>query len=104
MALTHEQIAREMQESDRIRTEMQEKVVRGVVSAGDDIYRRVFEEGWYGRTIHDVIYERQLPQADKGQDAVDDEQKAIEDIRQSFYRGQEQNPQQGQGQDQGMGI
>jgi hypothetical protein len=35
---------------------------------------------------------------------VDDEQKQIEDIRQTFYKGQEQNPQQGNDQDQGMGI
>jgi hypothetical protein len=104
MALTREQINREMEEYSRIRGEMHDKVGKGVVSACDDIYRRVFEEGWYGRTVHDVMYERQLPEADKGQDAVDDDQKAIEDIRQTFYKGQEQNPQQGQGQDQGMGI
>jgi len=104
VALTREQINREMEEYSRIRGEMHDKVGKGVVSACDDIYRRVFEEGWYGRTVHDVIYERQLPEADKGQDAVDDDQKAIEDIRQTFYKGQEQNPQQGQGQDQGMGI
>ena len=86
MALSREQINREMEEYSRIRGEMHDRVGKGVVSACDDIYRRVIEEGWYGRTIHDVIYERQLPEADKGPEAVDDEQKAIEDIRQSFYK------------------
>jgi uncharacterized FlaG/YvyC family protein len=51
VALTREQINKEMQEYARIRGEMQDKVGKGVVSACDDIYRRVFEEGWYGRTI-----------------------------------------------------
>ena len=104
MALSREQINREMEEYSRIRGEMHDRVGKGVVSACDDIYRRVIEEGWYGRTIHDVIYERQLPEADKGPEAVDDEQKAIEDIRQSFYRAQEQNPEQGNAQDQGIGY
>lgn len=104
VALTREQINREMQEYARVRGEMYDKVGKGVVSACDDIYRRVFEEGWYGRTIFDVVYERQQPDAEKGKDAVDDEQKQIEDIRQSFYKGQENAPQQGFIQGQGEGI
>jgi hypothetical protein len=101
---TPEQAMREIAEGNRIRQQMQDKVANGVVSACDDIYRRVIEEGWYGRTIHDVIYERQLPGADKGPNAEDDEQKQIEDIRQSFYRTQEQGQEQGQQPDQGVGI
>jgi len=104
MALSREQINREMQEYSRIRGEMHDRVGQGVVSACDDIYRRVFEEGWYGRTIHDVIYENQLPGADKEPNLKDDEQKRIEDIRQSFYRTQEQSQEQGQQPDQGVGI
>jgi hypothetical protein len=102
MALSREQINREMEEYSRIRGEMHDRVGKGVVSACDDIYRRVFEEGWYGRTVHDVIYERQLPGAEKGPNAEDDEQKQIEDIRQSFYRTQEQSQEPGHAQDQGM--
>jgi hypothetical protein len=120
VALTPREISQQMREADKIRDmkeiqnwgkergEMQDRVGRGVQSAFDDIYRRVFEEGWYGRTIHDVIYERQLPGADKGKDAVDDQQgftdkqkQEIEDILKTMYgAGQEQNgntPQQGQG-------
>jgi hypothetical protein len=99
---TPEQAMREILEGDRVRQAMHEKVANGVISACDDIYRRVFEEGWYGRTIHDVIYERQLPRADKGPNAEDDEQKPLEDIRQSFYRTQEQGQEQGKGQGQGI--
>jgi hypothetical protein len=117
MALTPEEIKRQMQAADDIRAmkeiedwgkergEMQDRVGKGVVSACDDIYRRVFEEGWYGRTIHDVIYERQLPDADKGKDAVDDEQREIENILKTMYgagQGQGEVPQQGQ--DQGIGY
>jgi hypothetical protein len=101
---TPEQAMREILEGDRIRQAMHDKVAKGVVSACDDIYRRVFEEGWYGRTIHDVIYERQLPDADKGPNAEDDEKKQLEDIRKSFYRSQPQNPEQGQQQGQDTGI
>jgi hypothetical protein len=104
VALTREQINREMQEYARIREEMRDQVGKGVVNACDDIYRSVIEEGGYGRTIHDLSHERQLPEADKGQEAVDDEQKQIEDIRQSFYRTQEQEQAQGQEPDQGIGV
>ena len=80
---TPEEAMREWLEGNRIRVQMQQKVANGVISACDDIYRRVFEEGLYGRTIHDVIYERNLPGADKGPNADDDEKKQLEDIRQS---------------------
>jgi hypothetical protein len=117
MALTPKEISRQMMEADKIRAmkemedwgkergEMQDRVGKGVVSALDDVYRRVFEEGWFGRTIHDVIYERQLPDADKGKDAVDDEQKEIENILKTMYgQGQEQGEVPQQGHDQGMGY
>ena len=41
MALTREQINREMEEYSRIRGEMHDKIGKGVVSACDDIYRRI---------------------------------------------------------------
>jgi hypothetical protein len=120
MALSPKEISRRMMEADKIRGmkeiedwgkergEMQDRVGRGVQSACDDIYRRVFEEGWFGRTIHDVIYERQLPDADKSKDAaVDDGKQEIEDMLKAMYgAGQEQNdtPQQGYSHDEGMGY
>jgi hypothetical protein len=121
MALTPKEISQRMLEADKMRAmqerekwdkergEMQDRVGRGVQSACDDIYRRVFEEGWYGRTIHDVIYERQLPGGDK--DAVDQEeqlgkqqaQKEIEDIMKAMYgSGQDQSDTPHQGYSQGM--
>jgi hypothetical protein len=122
VALTPMEISRQMEAADKIRAEkemenwgkergeMQDRVGKGVVSALDDIYRRVFEEGYFGRTVHDVVYERQLPDADKGRDAVDDqqqesEQKEIENILKTMYgagQGQGDVPQQGQG--QGMDV
>jgi len=121
MALTPKEISQRMLEADKMRAiqargmlakergEMQDRVGKGVQSACDDIYRRVFEEGWYGRTIHDVIYERQLPGGDK--DAVDDQQpgftdkqkQEIEDIMKTMYgSGQDQNDTPHQGYSQGM--
>jgi len=104
MALTREQINREMQEAARIREEMRDQVGKGVTSACDDIYRSVIEEGAYGRTIHELSHEQQLPGADQGEEVVDDEQKQIEDIRQSFYKTQEQEQAQGHAPDQGIGV
>jgi hypothetical protein len=125
MALTPMEISKQMLEADKIRAlkerenwdkergEMQDRVGKGLVSACDDIYRRVFEEGWYGRTVHDVIYERQLPKKEQGE-AVDqeeqlgkrEEEKEIEDILKTMY-GTGQGPDDDipqQGRDQGMGY
>jgi len=121
MGLTPKEISQQMREADKIRDmkafedwskergEMQDRVGKVVLSACDDIYRRIFEEGWFGRTIHDVIYERQLPGGDK--DAVDDQQpgftdkqkQEIEDIMKTMYgSGQDQSDTPHQGYSQGM--
>ena len=141
MGLSPKEIRRQMQEADKIRAmkeienwgkergEMQDRAGRAVQSACDDIYRRVFEEGWYGRTIFDVVYERQQPANDNtpapqaandnspgAQKANDnllqdpdkvEEQKEIEDMLKAMYgTGQEADdiPQQGYSHDQGMGY
>jgi hypothetical protein len=126
VALTPMEISKQMLEADKIRAlkerenwdkergEMQDRVGKGLVSACDDIYRRVFEEGWYGRTVHDVIYERQLPKKGQREEAVDqeeqlgkrEEEKEIENILETMY-GKGQGPDDDipqQGRDQGMGY
>jgi hypothetical protein len=40
---------------DMRRAQMHDRVARGVIGALDDIHRRVIEEPWFGRTIHDVV-------------------------------------------------
>ena len=66
-----QQINQEMQAADQIRAtqakeqlaagnkarnDMQGKVWDGVMSALDDIHRRVIEQGFYGRDVNDVLH------------------------------------------------
>ena len=123
--MTHEQSNRESQEAEKIREGMMAKIAERVgkkveelraKSAGDwygdiqnvvsaplaDIRRRVVEEGFYGKTIFDVVHDRQNqdtfwgPQREKApvqkpeedQEAAksqNEEENEIEDIMKEFY-------------------
>ena len=137
--MTREQINREMQEADRIRAGMLARVaervgkevgelregtaaeiygkIQDVVSGPlADIRRRVVEEPTYGKTIFDVVYDRQHQGNIWGKDdkPVDQEpeptaqgaqksqsEREMDDIMQRFY-GPQQNPGQDRGPDNGM--
>ena len=61
--MTHEQSNRESQEAAKIRESMLAQIygkVQDVMSGPlADIRRRVVEEPWYGKTIFDVVHDRQ---------------------------------------------
>ena len=135
--MTREQINREMQEADKIRAGMLARVaeraekevgklregtaaeiygkIQDVVSGPlADIRRRVVEEPTYGKTVFDVVYDRQHSGNIWGTDnkPVDQEptvqggersqaEKDMADIMQRFY-GTQQNPGQDRGTDNGM--
>ena len=135
--MTREQINREMQEADKIRAGMLARVaerveqnvgklregtaaeiygkIQDVVSGPlADIRRRVVEEPTYGKTVFDVVYDRQHSGNIWGTDnkPVDQEptaqggeksqgEKDMADIMQRFY-GTQQNPGQDRGMDNGM--
>jgi hypothetical protein len=121
--VTHEQSNRESQEAEKIREGMMAKIaervekkmeelraspmaewygkIQDVVSAPlADIRRRVVEEGFYGKTVFDVMHDRQNqntfwgPTREKASDQkpVEDQnvqrselQKELADIRKEFY-------------------
>jgi hypothetical protein len=121
--VTHEQSNRESQEAEKIREGMMAKIaervdkkmeelraspmaewygkIQDVVSAPlADIRRRVVEEGFYGKTVFDVVHDRQNqdtfwgPQRDKSpvQQPVEDQDagksqddKEMADIMKEFY-------------------
>jgi hypothetical protein len=140
--VTREQINREMQEADKIRENMLARVaervekkvgalregtaaeiygkIQDVVSGPlADIRRRVVEEPTYGKTVFDVVYDRQHSGSIWGRDnhpagnnPVDQEpavqgsersqaEKDMADIMQRFY-GPKQNPGEDRGRDNGM--
>ena len=53
---TQEQLDREMQEADRMRQEMNERINARVTSGMDSVRREVVERPWYGREVTDSIH------------------------------------------------
>jgi hypothetical protein len=63
----------EMQNSARA-LEQPSRLGQYVVGALHDIHRRVFEEGWFGKTVHDVVSHYQYnPRRDPSQATRDDQ-------------------------------
>ena len=75
------------------------KYLVGVMREGN---RRLFEEGWFGRTTSDIIYERNMGTwgQHKGT-AVDEPAQQMDDVWERFY-GQREEQSQDQGHGQSM--
>lgn len=100
----------EMQSSARA-LEQPSRLGQYIVGALHDIHRRVIEEGWYGKTVHDVVSHYQYNPRREPNQAIRDDQEAGKESGQdyspdAFYgRNQEQEAQAATVErDEGLGM